>query len=271
MPYLHNGTPWRRAIEKRRGRVTLYTCPECPYCPIVRAMLDHKQARYRRRDLIPGPHATVLRIVGFPESTVPALKIGGERIQSTIAAAHAIDCVYPSRPLFPSDPDHRRLVEEITGWARETIGPVKNDLYWWGMHLDPDAAIVLWENAHTGLPKSLLRRAVPRSVRAMGRSEPPDTQAGLHRLATVPSLLERIDASIAAGVIGGDDLNAGDFHAAMLARLLMSLADLEPIVAARPAGSLVARIYSEPLARAAPFLTPEQMRLLIRPVDRQTA
>lgn len=271
MPYLHNGTPWRRAIQRRRARITLYSRPECPYSPIVAAMLDHKQLRYRRVDLIPGPHVPILRVFRFPESTVPALRIAGERIQSTIHAACAIDRVSPTHPLLPSDPDHRHLVEGITGWARETIGPVKNDLYWWGMHLHPAAAILLWENARTGLPRFLIRRAIPRSVRSMGRTEPPDPQAGLRRLATVPGLLERIDTSIAAGVIGSGELNVGDFHAAMLVRLLMSLADLEPFVRDRPAGRLARRIYTQPLAQAAPFLTPQQMRVLVCPVERQTA
>ncbi len=139
------------------------------------------------------------------------------------------------------------------------IPPVKNDLYWWGMHNDPAAAIVLWENARTGVPKPILRRAVPRSVQAMGRSEPPDINAGLECLARVPDMLRFIDERIGAGVIGEDEPNAGDFHVAMVARLLMSLADLAPLVAQRPAGHLASRIYTAPIAQAAPFLTTQQM------------
>jgi glutathione S-transferase len=267
VPYFHNERQGWRA--RRAERATLYTRPECPYSPIVAAMLDHKQLRYRRFDLIPGPHVPVLRALRFPDATVPALRLAGQRIQATIDAAYAMDRLRRERPLLPADRDHRQLVEDITGWARETIGPVKNDLYWWGMHLDPAAAVVLWENHRTGVPKPIIRRAIPRSVRAMGRSEPPDPKAGLRRLATVPGLLQRIDASVAAGVIGGEELNVGDFHAAMLARLLMSLADLEPIVRDTPAGKLAARIYTGPLARAAPFLTDEQLQIVHSPADRQ--
>lgn len=259
MPQFHNGTPWRRALARRRSRITLYSRPECPYSPIVRGMLDHKQLTYRNRDLIPGPHATIVKAMGFPKGTVPALKIAGQRVQSTIEATHLIEAVSPSRPLLPQDPEHRAAVEETIDWAREQIPTVKNDLYWWGMHNDPAAAIVLWENARTGVPKLILRRAVPRSVKAMGRSEPPDSGAGLRCLARVPDMLRFIDQRIDAGVIGDDEPNAGDFHAAMVARLLMSLADLASLVAARPAGRLAARIYTAPIAQAAPFLTPEQM------------
>jgi glutathione S-transferase len=274
MPYLHNAgrrhSSWK-ALEPagQAKRITLYTCPECPYSAIVRAILAHKRLPFRRVDLIPGVHAAVLRLLQFPENTVPALNIAGERVHSTIAAVSALERVYPERPLFPADPDHRRLVEDITRWARQTIGPIKNDLYWWGMVLDPAAVIALWENARTGVPKTILRRALPRAVRAFGRSQPPDTEAGMRRLATVPSLLQHIDANIDAGIIGGLELNAGDFHAGMVARLLMSLADLEPIVSSRPAGALAARTYTEPIAHAAPFLSREQKRALASPAERQ--
>jgi glutathione S-transferase len=225
-------------------------------------MLDHKQLSYRRFDLIPGPHVTILKMLGFPYGTVPALKIAGERIQSTGDAAHAIDRACPGRSLFPSDPDHKRLVEDITDWARQTLAPIKNDLYWWGVRCDPDAAVGLWEKASTGVPKFLLRRAVPRSVRKQRRSEPPDIEAGLRCLAAVPSLLERIDSSIASGIIGGAQINAGDFHAGMVARLLMSLTDLESRISGRPAGQLASRTYPEPIPPVAPFLTSEQIRVL---------
>ncbi len=49
----------------------------------------------------------------------------------------------------------------------------------------------------------------------------------------------------------------------------MSLADLEPIVRDTPAGKLAARIYTGPIARAAPFLTDEQLQIVHSPADRQ--
>jgi glutathione S-transferase len=265
MPYLHNATRWQRTREARRLRIRLYTRPECPYSQIVAAMLDHKQIPYRRFDLIPGPHVRILKMLRFADRTVPALKIAGQRIQSAGEAAHAIDRAWPARPLLPSDPDHKRLVEELTDWARVTIAPVKDQIYGWGVYHDPHAAVLLWENSHTGAPKALIRRAIPRSVRAIGQSEPPDIAVNLRCLASVPSLLDRIDGSIAAGVIGDRALNAGDFHAAMVARLLMCVADLEPMVRNRPAGQLAARIYTERLPQARPFLAHEQLKVLLDP------
>jgi glutathione S-transferase len=228
-------------------------------------MLDYKHLPYRRFDLIPGPHVRILKTLRFPESTVPALKIAGERVQASGEAAQVIDRIWLERPLLPSDVDHRHLVEDITDWAREMIAPVKDQIYGWGVHHDPHAAVLLWENARTGAPKLVIRRVIPGRVRAIGRTDPPDVEVNMRCLASVPTLLQRIDDSIAAGIIGGRILNAGDFHAAMLARLLMCVADLEPIVGARPAGKLAERIYTERLPQAAPFLTDEQLEVLKTP------
>ncbi len=55
----------------------------------------------------------------------------------------------------------------------------------------------------------------------------------------------------------------------MLARLLMSLTDLLPIVQERSAGRLAARTYTAPIVRVAPFLTPEQLNVLGDPSMRR--
>jgi glutathione S-transferase len=259
MSTVHNQLPG--ATPQKPGRITLFTQPECPYSPIVKAMLDHKHFRYRQIDLITGLHGRILSTLGFPERTVPALKIAGSRVHSTIDAVHVIDRVRPERSLLPSDHDQRRAVEDLVNWARQTIGPIKSHILWWGMHTDIAFSVALWETARMGVPKPLIRMAVPKAIRALGRSEPPDRDAALECLATIPGVLEHIDTSIETGVIGGSELNAGDFHAAAVGRLLMSLGDLDPFVRERPVGELALRIYSDPPARSAPFLPTEQMQV----------
>jgi hypothetical protein len=123
----------------------------------------------------------------------------------------------------------------------------------------------LWDGVHVGVPAVLIRRLVPLSVKILGRSEPPDISAGLVCLATVPDMLNYIDERVDAGIIGGDHLNAGDFHVGMVGRLLMSLTDLLPIVRERAAERIASRAYPTPIPRVAPFLTPEQMSLVQHP------
>jgi glutathione S-transferase len=224
-------------------------------------MLEYKQLRYRRVDFIPGSQAMALPALRFPESTVPALRIAGQRLHSSADVVHALEIARPAPPLLPQDLDHRRGVEETVIWAREIIPPLRR-LYGWGLQQDPAAAAALWDGLWPGVPRPILRYLAPRFLTAMGRRKPPDVNACLACLATVPALLDYIDARVDAGFIGDDGLNAGDFHAGMVARGVMGLADLEPIVAGRPADRLARRTFPRPIPRVAPFLTSEQMQMV---------
>ena len=70
-------------------------------------MLEHKGVDVRRFDLVPGPHRAILRALGFPGKTVPAIKLDGAKVQGTTEIALALDALLPERPLFPRDPDRR--------------------------------------------------------------------------------------------------------------------------------------------------------------------
>ena len=65
-------------------------------------------------------------------------------------------------------------------------------------------------------------------------------------LNTLPSLLDRIDSWIAAGVLDGSELNVADFMIAPCLALLGYRADVDEQIRARPCGSLVDRLLPEP-------------------------
>jgi hypothetical protein len=96
----------------------------------------------------------------------------------------------------------------------------------------------------------------------MGRRSPPDQDACLECLATVPAVLDYIDARLETGVIGGRELNAADFHAGMVVRGVMSITDLAPRVAGRAPERLAERTYREPIPAVAPFLSAEQLQVV---------
>jgi glutathione S-transferase len=58
--------------------------------------------------------------------------------------------------------------------------------------------------------------------------------------------LDRIDAWIESGVLGGERLNAADYAIASSAALLTYRGDLRPEVEARPVGALVDRVLPAP-------------------------
>ena len=90
-------------------------------------MLRHKGVKYRRVDLPTVTHRTLLRALGYPRKTVPALRIDGARVQGTTQIALALDALIPSPPLFPSDPDKRREVDGADAWATRSSNPSRAD------------------------------------------------------------------------------------------------------------------------------------------------
>ncbi|HWN81031.1 MAG TPA: glutathione S-transferase N-terminal domain-containing protein, partial [Candidatus Udaeobacter sp.] len=61
----------------------LYVIPASHPSVAAELMLQHKGVSYKRTDLLPVISKLVLRAVGFPGITVPALKIDGQRIQGS--------------------------------------------------------------------------------------------------------------------------------------------------------------------------------------------
>jgi glutathione S-transferase len=58
----------------------------------------------------------------------------------------------------------------------------------------------------------------------------------------LPALLDRIDAWIAEGVLGGPELNAADFMVAPSLALILYRPDVMPMFEGRPALGLVDRL-----------------------------
>ena len=62
----------------------------------------------------------------------------------------------------------------------------------------------------------------------------------------LPALLDRIDAWIAEGVLGGPELNAADFMVAPSLALILYRDDVMPMFEGRPALELVDRVLPAP-------------------------
>jgi glutathione S-transferase len=81
-----------------------------------------------------------------------------------------------------------------------------------------------------------------------------DDAAVRHDLASLAGWLKRIDDWIAEGVLGSDPPNAADLQIGASVRLAMTLDDLRPHIAARPAGELALRVIPDFPGQAPPVL-----------------
>jgi glutathione S-transferase len=68
-------------------------------------------------------------------------------------------------------------------------------------------------------------------------------------LERLPAMLDRVDAWLEDGVLGGLVPNAAGFQVAPSVRLLMALEDLRPLVEGRPAGRFATKLLPDPPGR----------------------
>src|SRR4051812_10314889 len=246
----------------------LYVIPGSHACRSAMLMLEHKRLPYKRVDIVTLMHPIVVRLHGFDAGgqtrtaggrrtlgirigdrlgTVPALAADGHRISTNHAIARFLDEHHPHPPLFPADPDRRADVEEAERWANETLQMAARRIPGVAMVRDPEAFSRSSGDGRLGYllyKRALARRLIlPKLVSDVFRARP---AADDELLAELSTMLDRIDAWIADGVLAGPELNAADFMVAPSLALILYRPDVRPMFEGRPALELVDRVLPEP-------------------------
>ena len=222
--------------------VKLYMLPGSHPSFAAALMLERKGIEYRRVDLVLTLHRTQLRALGFPGKTVPALRFDGRRVQGSRTISRFLDEVQPEPPLFPADPERRAAVEEAERWGDEVLQPAPRRLVVWALLHDRGAAATFLEGAKLPIPHAVAARTSAPFLWTSSRRNGATDAAVQADLAALPAALDRVDALIAEGTIGGDEPNAADYQIATSVRLLMAFDQLEPLIEKRPAGAHAKRI-----------------------------
>ena len=230
----------------------LYGIPASHPVYAATLMLERKGVAYSRVDLPQWFHRPLLRALRFPGRTVPALVLDGRRIQTTKAIARVLDAMRPDPPLLPADPDRRAQVEAVESWCDGDIQEMGRRLVYWALSRHGDAVASYLEGSTLILPMPLVTPLAPAIIKILARDHRARDEAVRQDLASLPGILHRIDAWIADGVLGGDEPNVADYQVATSLALLMSHDDLRPLIAARPAGRLAARVAPDYPGRMPP-------------------
>jgi glutathione S-transferase len=233
-------------------KARLFTIPASHPGWTVRLMLERKGIPYSRIDLVKVISMPILRALGFPGVTVPALILDGKRIQGSRAIARELDELVPEPPLFPADPAERARVEEAETWGDEVLQGVARRLAWNLLARDSGPVRSYLEGARLGLPVGLAARTASPITKLAARFDRADDAHAIADLAALPGLIDRIDGYITDGVIGGADPNAADLQIATSVALLMTMDDLRPFIAERPAGALATRLAPDFPGRTPP-------------------
>ena len=224
---------------------TLYVIPGSHPAMAARLMLELKGVEYKRVDLMPVISKAALKALRFDGITVPALKIDGRKIQGSLQIARELDRLRPEPPLFPGDPERRAAVEAAERWGDEVLQPIARRILWNGVKRNRASIGTYAEGARMGVPIGLAVKTAAPLIAASVRFNHASDENVRADLAALPGALARIDDWIADGVLGGETPNAADFQIAPSLRLLMSVDDVRPAIASRPAGELATRVVPE--------------------------
>jgi glutathione S-transferase len=238
------------------GEAKLYVIPASHPSRSAMLMLERKGIPYKRVDLIPAISKGILRALRFPGVTVPALKLDGNRIQGSLEIARELDRIQPEPALFPTDPEHRAKVEEAEAWGDEFQQKPRR-LSWWALKRNREPLASYSEGARLGIPVGLAVKTGGPIVALSARFNGSTDENVSADLASLRADLDRIDAWIADGVIGGPEPNAADFQLAPSVALLMTFDDLRPFVESRPCGELAKRIDPDFPGRMPPVFPAE--------------
>jgi glutathione S-transferase len=247
------------------GEATLYVIPGSHACAAAKLMLERKGIRFQTVELPTGLHPQLVRLRGFPGAekpmrmvdgkptrmsalldklgTVPALRIGPDRVQRTTEIARYLDRVVPEPPLFPAGPEQRAAVEEAEAWADEPLQMFARRLV---IVAGARSLDEMSERGGRGRLGALLANNGPQrqlAAKLAARTTfKADADAERRLLAELPDVLDRADSYLAAGVIGSTEPNAADMMIAPSLALLDYRLDIRDQVRARPAFAIVERL-----------------------------
>jgi glutathione S-transferase len=235
----------------------LYVIPGSHPSYAAAMMLEHKGIAFKRTDLMPVVSKGMLRAVGFPGVTVPALKIGGDKVQGSRQIARELERLRPEPSLFPADAEKRAAVEEAERFGDEELQHPIRQLLWWGFKQDRSPLKSYSEGAKLGVPIDLAVKTGGPLVALSARFNEASDENARRALEALPAMLDKVDAYIQSGVLNGEQLNVADFQIAPSIGLAMTLDDLRPAIENRPAGALAKRLVPNYPGRMPPVLPAE--------------
>lgn len=208
--------------------------------PVLSAelMLRHKGVQYTRVDLPNMTHKALLPLLRYRGTTVPVMTIDGKRVSGTMRIARALEALVPDPPMLVAD-------EGDEAWADAVLQDGVRQLARWAAGEDEQAIGTFLHRPLLGVPPRVVRRALPVIRPVVVRQMRPRPGTAEACLQALPGQLDRVDALLAAGTIGGERLNVVDYQVAPSVRLMLTFDQLREHVDARPAGAHARRVVPD--------------------------
>jgi len=209
-------------------------------CATIEKALQLKGMPYKKVEWPPPTHVVAQRVL-FGGRTVPSIRFDdGEKVVGSRAILARIEERAPEPALLPADPQARAAVLEAERWGEEVLQPLARRVLWVTLKENPKAGASYTEGGRLEiLPAFSMHASMPLIARIEMRLNNSSVAARAADLAALPGHLDKIDAWLADGTLGAQPIpNRADLQIGSSLSLLSTLADLRPVIAARPAGQL---------------------------------
>jgi glutathione S-transferase len=212
----------------------LVAVPGSHPCVSAELMLRYKGVEFSRLDLPNMSHRAILPLLRYRGSTVPVMSIDGRRVSGTMKIARELEALRPEPPLFPAS--DRATVEGAEAWADAALQDGVRQLARYAVGKDPQAMASFVTAPLLGIDHALVRKALPVLRPVVTLQIRISAETARTCLEALPGQLDRVDALLAEGVIGGERPNAADFQVAPSVRLMLCFDQLRAHIDGRPAG-----------------------------------
>lgn len=207
----------------------------------VERALKHKGLEFETVELRAGAHTEAMaEIYGEGKTTVPGVVIDGEPVHGSVAILERLEQIAPDPSLYPEP--IADAVHEAERWGDAELQDLGRRLPWGSLHFRPEAMGTFaggepLDPAGTDFAMKFLHGAwkyhkISCAVLATD-------------LAGLPAKLDQIDRYAADGVIGGDQPTAADLQIGATVNALMTVGDLDELLADRPARQVALNWFPE--------------------------
>ena len=219
-------------------KARLYVNPGSHPCAAVEAALALKSIDYNRVDLLPLARWPSVRCATAGAPCLGCASTASAWLARARSCA-SLDELVPEPPLLPApgDPSYAQVLE-AERWGDEVFQVVPRHILDVAFLRRSSAMESYAGDAKLPLPRALMRPALPLTARLMALKNKATDASARADIDALPAKLDRIDAWIADGLLGGDPPNAADLQIGSTIRLLHTIADLRPLIDGRPAARL---------------------------------
>jgi glutathione S-transferase len=217
--------------------VKLYVLPGSHPCAAVEEAMRRKGIPFQQINLLPLVPVAVGPLL-YGGNTVPGMRIDGERLVGSRTIMRRLDLLAPEPPLLPADPAERERVLEAERWGDDVFQSVPRRILDAGFLRDSGAMESYAGDVKLPLPRAMLRPALPLTAKLMARRNHAQDEPVRADLVALAGHLEKIDAWIAEGLLGGEEPNAADLQIGSTIRLLETIRDIRPLIEDYPAAAL---------------------------------